>query len=467
MFATLTERLSSTVRQLTGRGRITEDNIRDTVRQIRMALLEADVAVPVARDFVARVRERALGGEVAGSLNPGQVFVKIVNDELVRVLGGEARPLESKVRPGVVMLAGLQGAGKTTTAAKLAGLLGGRHPENVWLASVDVYRPAAREQLERVAAQVGARYVATDETAPVAIAEAAVAAARQSGAHWLIVDTAGRLHVDDAMMAEAREVQRAIEPGETLFVLDSMAGQDAVNAARAFNDSLPLTGVVLTKTDGDARGGAALSVSEVTGLPIRFVGTGEKLDALEAFDPARFASRILGMGDVVGLVDEIQTKVDRESAEQVVAKVRKGRGLNLEDYRKQLEQIGNMGGLGGLLEKLPGVNPQALANAGAGVDEKLIRRQIAIINSMTLRERRRPELIDGSRKRRIAAGSGLAVQEVNRLLKQHRQIAKTMKKLGQGGIGAMKGMLGGAMGGLAGGLPGGRMTGRGGKRRRR
>jgi len=456
MFATLTERLSQSVSQLTGRGRITEDNIRDTVRQIRMALLEADVALPVAKAIIERVQTRALGDEVARSLNPGQMFVKIVNDELIRVLGGDEEPLVSKEKPAIVLLAGLQGAGKTTTAGKLARFLGKQQPNSVAVVSVDVHRPAARDQLERVAAQVAARYIRTDATEPVAIAAAALAEARQSGARWLIVDTAGRLHIDDQLMAEVRAVQDAVDAGETLFVLDSMAGQDAVNAARAFHEALPLTGVVLTKTDGDARGGAALSVREVTGLPVKFIGTGEKLDALEPFVPSRFASRILGMGDVVGLVDSIQSQVDHQAAEQVAAKVRRGRELNLEDFRAQLEQIGNMGGLAGLLDKIPGVDPKSLS--GMAFDDKIVRRQIAIIDSMTIRERRQPALIDGSRKRRIAAGSGLSVQEVNRLLKQHRQVARTMKKVGKGGMAGMQGMLSGAMRGVPRG---------GGKRRRR
>jgi signal recognition particle subunit SRP54 len=330
----------------------------------------------------------------------------------------------------------------------------------VALVSVDVYRPAAREQLERVAEQVGARYIATNESEPTEIARAALAEARESGARWLIVDTAGRLHVDEQMMAEAKAVQSTVGATETLFVLDSMAGQDAINSAQAFHAALPLTGVVLTKTDGDARGGVALSVRELTGLPIKLIGTGEKLDALETFDPARFASRILGMGDIVGLVDQIQSKIDRDAAEKVATKVRKGRELNLEDFRKQLEQIGKMGGIAGLLDKLPGVDPKALS--GATMDERVIRRQIAIINSMTSRERRHPALIDGSRKRRIAAGAGQAVQDVNRLLKQHRQIAKTMKKFGQGGLAGMQNMLSGAMRGMPGGA---RAAGRG-KRRR-
>jgi signal recognition particle subunit SRP54 len=457
MFATLTERLSSTLKQVTGRGRITEDNVRDTVRQIRMALLEADVALPVAKAFVERVRDRALGDEVVKSLNPGQVFVKIVHDELVRVLGGDASAITGSGRPAVILLAGLQGAGKTTTAGKLARLLGKGAPQQVLLASVDVYRPAAMDQLRTLAGQLGARYFDSDLADPVEIAAAALDEARRSGARWLILDTAGRLHVDAEMMREVQAVHEAVQPGETLFVLDSMAGQDALNAARAFHEALPLTGVILTKTDGDARGGAALSAREITGLPIKLIGTGEKLDALEPFVPDRFASRILGMGDVVGLVEQVQQQVDQAAMEKVATKVKRGRDLNLEDFRQQLEQVSSMGGLGALLEKMPGVQPGALGTAG--LDDGIVRRQIAIINSMTRQERRNPALIDGSRKRRIAAGAGAPIQDVNRLLKQHRQLVKTMKRVAKGGLGGMQGMLAGAM---RGGRPG-----RAGSRRRR
>ena len=451
MFASLTERLSASVRQLTGRGRITEDNVRDTVRQIRMALLEADVALPVARVFVERVRERALGGEVAKSLDPGQVFVKIVHDELARVLGGERAEIRSRGQPSVLLLAGLQGAGKTTTAGKLAKWLGATKPAEILLVSLDVYRPAAREQLERLAERTGARYFAGSEQEPVAIAKAALVEAKRTGARWLLADTAGRLHVDTEMMAEVQAIHAALAPAETLFVVDAMAGQDALKSATAFHEALPLTGVVLTKADGDARGGVALSVREATGVPIKLIGTGEKLDALEAFDPKRFASRILGMGDVVGLVEQVQAKVDRDAVEKVAQKVRRGRELNLEDFRQQLEQIGNMGGLSSLLEKMPGL--PAGASLPEQFDDRIIRRQIAIINSMTLKERRRPDLIDGSRKRRIAAGSGMAVQDVNRLLKQHKVLVKTMKRAGKGGLAGMRQLLGGGMPGQP---PGGR-----------
>jgi signal recognition particle subunit SRP54 len=438
MFDTLTERLNGAIQRVTGRGRITEENVRDTVRQIRMALLEADVALLVVKSIVERVRQRALGAEVARSLNPGQTFVKIVHDELVVALGRDQSPLESRGRPAVLLLVGLQGAGKTTTAGKLAKQLkksGGSDKnggsDEVLLVSTDVYRPAAREQLARVAADVGAQYFASDEKDPRKIATAALAEAKRRSTRWLIVDTAGRLHVDEDMMAEVRAIHETVEPNETLFVVDSMAGQDALNSARSFHEAMPLTGVILTKADGDARGGAALSVREVTGVPIKLVGTGEKLDALEPFVPQRFASRILGMGDVVGLVERVQEQVDRDAVERVARKVKKGRELNLEDYREQLQQLINMGGVGSLLDKLPGVKPGALA--ASGFDDRQLRRQMAIIDSMTRRERRRPDLIDGSRKRRIAGGSGLSLQEVNRLLKQHRQLAKTMKRVSKGG----------------------------------
>jgi signal recognition particle subunit SRP54 len=439
MFDQLTARLTEAIQRVTGRGRITEDNVRETVRVIRMALLEADVALPVAKALVERVRDRALGEEVARSLNPGQAFVKIVHDELVKVLGGEAAPLAPHGHPAVVMLVGLQGAGKTTTAGKLARYLTGQFGGAVLLASTDVYRPAARAQLAKIAADLGVGFFESPSNDPAAIAADAVAAARRGGQRWLILDTAGRLHVDAEMMDEARALHRLVTPSETLFIVDSMAGQDAVNSARAFHEALPITGVILTKTDGDARGGVALSVREVTGLPIKLVGTGEKLEALEAFVPQRFAQRILGMGDVVGLVEQVQQRVDREDMERVAQKVKQGREISLEDFRDQLRQMLNLGGLDQLLEKLPGVKPEALANAR--LDPRLFRRQIGIIDAMTPRERRQPAIIDGSRKRRIAAGAGLPIQEVSRLLKQHKQLAKTMKQLSKGG--GMQKLLGG------------------------
>ena len=444
MFDQLTARLTAALQRVTGRGRITEENVRETVRTIRMALLEADVALPVAKALVDRVRDRALGEEVARSLNPGQAFVKIVHDELVAVLGGDMSPIAPHGRPAVIMLVGLQGAGKTTTAAKLARSLLEQHGGAVLLASTDVYRPAARAQLAKLAGDIGAGYFDSEESSPAAIAEQALEAAKRGGQRWLILDTAGRQHVDAEMMAEARTLHALVNPGETLFVVDSMAGQDAVNSARAFHEALPLTGVILTKTDGDARGGVALSVREVTGLPIKLVGTGEKVDALEPFVPARFASRILGMGDVVGLVEQVQKNLDREEMERVATKVKQGREISLADYRDQLRQIVNLGGFEQLLDKIPGVKPDQLAAAQANLDPKMFRRQIAIIDSMTPRERRFPALIDGSRKRRIAAGAGLPVQDVSRLLKQHKNLAKTMKQLAKAGgmqrlLGAMRG----------------------------
>jgi signal recognition particle subunit SRP54 len=441
MFDTLSERLGAAVRQLSGRGRITEENIRDTVRQIRMALLEADVALPVAKKFIERVRVRALGEEVARSLNPGQTFTKIVHDELVRVLGSDTARITGRGHPAVLMLVGLQGAGKTTTAAKLASSLRKTDGKDIMLVSTDVYRPAAREQLATLGKELDIAVVAPDSDDPKAILEYALAEARRRGSRWLIVDTAGRLHVDADMMAEVRALHALVNPVETLFVVDSMGGQDAVNSALAFHEALPLTGIVLTKTDGDARGGVALSAREITGVPIKLVGTGEKLDAFEAFVPERFASRILGMGDVVGLVEQVHEKLDRVEMERVAAKVKKGRSLSLEDFRGQLEQMLNMGGLAAIIDKMPGLPAGAAQNAN--LDERVLRRQIGLINSMTPRERRRPELIDGSRKRRIAGGAGQSVQDVNRLLKQHKQLVKTMKQVSKGG--GMQRMLAAAM----------------------
>jgi signal recognition particle subunit SRP54 len=449
MFDSLTERLSRAVDAVRGRGRLTEENIADTMRQVRMALLEADVAVPVVKSFTDAVKQRALGEEVARSLTPGQAFIKILHDELVGVMGEPGQGLNLRAQPPViVLLAGLQGAGKTTTAAKLARHLAESRKKKVLLASTDVYRPAAMTQLERLAAQVGADYFhAESSTPPVEIARNAVQHARRHGHDVLIVDTAGRLHVDAEMMSEVRDVDAAIEPLERLFVVDSMAGQDAVNAARAFDEALALTGIILTKADGDARGGAALSVRQVTGKPILFLGVGEKTDALETFHPDRVASRILGMGDVVSLVEQVQSQVDQDKAQKLAAKLTKGGGFDMTDLREQLQQFQNMGGLGAIMDKLPaGMMPGGQAGQ---VDERLIRRQVAIINSMTPRERRRPGTIDGSRKRRIAAGSGVQVQDVNRLLKQFTEMERMMKRLKGGGLRKL-------MRGLGGRLPGGR-----------
>jgi signal recognition particle subunit SRP54 len=449
MFEGLSERLARATDGLRGKGRLTEDNIRDTMRQVRMALLEADVALPVVREFTSRIRERAVGAEVSSSLKPGQALVKIIHDELVRTMGERNESLNLKARPpAIVLLAGLQGAGKTTTAAKLARWLAERQGKTVTLATTDVYRPAAILQLERLAEQVGARFEPCDTSEdPVAIARRAVENARLAATDVLILDTAGRLHVDDEMMAEVRRVHAAVEPVETLFVVDSMAGQDAVNAAQAFDEALPLTGAILTKTDGDARGGVALSVRQITGKPIKFLGAGEKVEALEPFHPERVASRILGMGDVLTLVEEVERKVDRDQADRLARKLKKGRGFDLGDLREQLAQMQEMGGLAALMDKLP---MKAPAGAPPGFGDKELRRQIAVIDSMTPGERRFPKVINGSRKRRIAAGAGVQVQDVNRLLKQHQQMQKMMKKFGKGGLGrmmrAMKGRLPPGMG---------------------
>jgi signal recognition particle subunit SRP54 len=436
MFDNLSERLSTAARNLSGKGRLSESNIKDTLRQVRLALLEADVALPVVKSFIDRIRERAVGAEVAKSLTPGQALVKIIHGELIGLLGGEHDPLNLRVQPpAVILLVGLQGTGKTTTAAKLAKKLIDRDKKRVMLVSVDVHRPAAILQLQKLASEVGALHCqSSDAEGPGAIMGRALVESRRSHADVLIVDTAGRLHIDDEMMTEVENVHAKSGAHETLFVVDSMAGQDAVNAARTFGERLPLTGVVLTKADGDARGGAALSVREVTGKPIRFIGVGEKIDALEAFHPDRMASRILGMGDVLSLVEEIEGKVSREKADKLQKKLRKGRGFDLSDLRDQLEQMIGMGGIGSMLDKLPVPGNIDTAALKEKTDERQLRRQIAIINSMTPGERRFPKTINGSRKRRIANGAGLEVQDVNRLLKQHLQMEKMMKKMSRGGM---------------------------------
>lgn len=447
MFDRLTERLSGAINALTGRGRLTEENIADALRQVRMALIEADVAVPVVKSFIDAVKVRALGAEVQQSLTPGQVFIKILHDELVKTMGEPGQGLNLRhPAPVVLLLAGLQGAGKTTTAAKLARVLLAQK-KRVLLTSVDVYRPAAITQLERLAAQVGADFhrASAGET-PVAIAVGALEQARRGVYDILVVDTAGRLHVDEQMMAEVREVDRAVAAHERLFVVDSMAGQDAVNAARAFNAALDLTGVILTKADGDARGGAALSVRQVTGRPILYLGMGEKVDALEPFHPERVASRILGMGDVLSLVEQVQAQVDRDKAEKLAKKIQKGKGFDFNDLRDQMMQLEQMGGVGALLDKLPGGLAAAAKSPNAGqVAGKEVRRQIALINSMTPGERRNPDLIDASRKRRIAKGSGLQVQDVNRLMKQHLQMQQMMKQFSKLGMRGLMRSLGGRM----------------------
>lgn len=448
MFENLSGRLETTLKRLRGEARLTEENIGETLREVRVALLEADVALPVVKTFIDQVRVKAVGQEVAGSLTPGQAVIKVVYDALVALMGDKNEQLNLAVRPpAVVLLAGLQGSGKTTSAAKLAHLLREREKKSVLLVSVDIYRPAAIEQLRTLATQVGVDFFASEASSkPVDIARAALEHARVVSADVLIVDTAGRLHVDAELMDEIRALHAALDPVETLFVIDSMAGQDAVNTAKAFGDALPLTGVVLTKTDGDARGGAALSVRSVTGKPIKFLGVGEKTDALEPFYPDRLASRILGMGDVLSLVEQAQRNVDQEQAQQLVKKINKG-GFDLADFREQLLQMEKMGGMASLVDKLPtgGKMPDATQLAHG---EKQMRRSVAMINSMTPEERRKPDIIRGSRKRRIAAGSGTQVQEVNRLLKQFMEMQTMMKRMGKGGLAKMMRGLKGRMPGL-------------------
>jgi len=438
MFENLTERLSRAVEQLGRKGRLTEDSVRETLREVRVALLEADVALPVVQQFIADVAQKALGKEILQSLTPGQAMIKLVHDELVQIMGQENAALDLRATPPVVvLLAGLQGSGKTTTTAKLARYLREEEKKRVMVVSCDVYRPAAIEQLQTLATQVGVIFQpSTADQNPAEIAGKALAAARQQMCDVLLIDTAGRLHVDEQMMAEVRDIHAAVAPRETLFVVDSMTGQDAANTARAFDAALDLTGIILTKTDGDARGGAALSMRMITGKPIKFLGSGEKVDALQPFHPQRVASRILGMGDVLSLVEEAQRKVDQKTAEKLAHKMRKGTGFDLEDFRSQLEQMVNMGGIGNLMDKLPGMAqmPQQLK---AKVDDRSTLHMIAIINSMTPQERRFPDIIRGSRKKRIALGAGLQIQAVNRLLKQHAQMQKMMKKVGRGGIGKM------------------------------
>ena len=444
MFNSLTERLGRTIKNLSGQGRLTESNIKDTLREVRMALLEADVALPVVKQFIDNIRDKALGHEVLESLSPGQALVKVVNDELVSLMGETNSALDlSSQPPAVVLMAGLQGAGKTTTVGKLAKFLQEREQKKVMVVSCDVYRPAAIKQLETVAESVGATFHASEpDQKPEDIAREALQAAKRGFADVLLVDTAGRLAIDQDMMTEIQVLYDVLSPAETLFVVDSMTGQDAANTAKAFGDALPLTGVVLTKTDGDARGGAALSVRMITGKPIKFLGTGEKSEALEPFHPDRVASRILDMGDVVSLVEEVEAKVDKTKAERLAKKFKKGKAFDLNDLRDQLEQLSNMGGRQSMLEKMPG-----MANLPAGVksqmNDKELSRMIAIINSMTIQERRYPAIIKGSRKKRVAAGSGLQVQDVNRLLKHHTQMSKMMRKASKMGMAKMmRGMQG-------------------------
>ncbi len=460
MFENLTDRLSGSLRKISGQARLTDDNIKDTLREVRMALLEADVALPVVKAFVEGVRERAVGQEVQRSLTPGQVFVKVVQQELEQIMGSGDEGLNLSVRPpAVIMMAGLQGAGKTTTVAKLARLLREREKKSVMVVSADVYRPAAIRQLETLAGEVGVEFFpSTADQDPVRIAEGAIEAARKKHLDVVIVDTAGRLHVDEQMMGEIGRLHKAVSPAETLFVVDAMTGQDAANTAKAFSNALPLTGVVLTKTDGDARGGAALSVRHITGKPIKFMGVGEKTDALEPFYPDRVASRILGMGDVLSLIEEAERKLDKTKAEKLSRKIKKGKGFDLEDFRDQLQQMKNMGGIGGLLDKLPGMGQMAEV-AQKQVNDKTFSQMEAIICSMTPKERRYPDTINNSRKRRIASGSGTHIQDINRLLKQHKQMQKMMKKFGKKGgmTNMMRGMQGMMPPGGGGRPPFGRM----------
>ncbi len=444
MFENLSERLGQTVKNLRGQGRLTEQNIKDALRDVRMALLEADVALPVVKQLIDSIQDKALGQEVVGSLQPGQALIKVVNDELVAIMGEQSESLDLSTQPpAVILMAGLQGSGKTTTTGKLALRLREKEKRKVMVVSCDVYRPAAIAQLEKVSKDVGVEFFpsAADQS-PIDIANAALAHAKKQFADVLIVDTAGRLAIDEEMMAEISELNKALNPQETLFVVDSMTGQDAAATARAFGEALPLTGVILTKTDGDARGGAALSVRVITGKPIKFIGAGEKMGALEAFHPDRIASRILGMGDVVSLVEEVTEKVDHEKAEKLARKMKKGKNFDMEDLRDQMQQMQQMGGMASLLDKLPGAAnlPDSVKNQA---NDGEIRRTIAMINSMTPHERKFPAVIKGSRKRRIAMGSGVQVQDINKLLKQHMQMSKMMKKMSKGG---MKNMMRGLKG---------------------
>jgi signal recognition particle subunit SRP54 len=454
MFDNLTQRLGKVLTNLRGQGRLTDDNIKETMREVRMALLEADVALPVVKEFIEQVRLKASGEEVMKSLTPGQTLIKIVNDELVQVMGEANESLDLSAQPpAVILMAGLQGSGKTTSVAKLSRWLQQQGKKKISVVSCDVYRPAAIEQLETLSKEVNAQFIPSQgDEKPLAIARRALDRAKRDFADVLIVDTAGRLHVDDEMMKEIKQLHKALGPVETLFVVDSMTGQDAANTAKAFNEALPLTGVILTKADGDARGGAALSIRQITGKPIKFIGIGEKTDALEAFHPDRIASRILGMGDVLTLVEEVSRKVDQDKAAKLAKKLQKGKGFDLDDFREQMLQMSKMGGMSGLLDKLPGMGqiPDHVKNQ---VGDKEVGRLIAIINSMTPHERAFPAVIKGSRKRRIAAGSGTQIQEVNKLLKQFTQMQKMMKKMKGGGMKKMMRGLGGRFPG--GGMPGG------------
>lgn len=445
MFNTLTDKLGDTLRKLTGKGRLTEENIQETLKEVRNTLIDADVALPVVKTFTDTVRDNAIGTEVLKSLKPGEALIKVVSDTLIKVLGTQAIDLNLRTQPpAVILMAGLQGSGKTTTTAKLAHWLKTRHKKSVMVASTDVYRPAAMDQLQTLAEQIKAEYYPASPTeSPLNIAREAIAAAKKKFMDVLIIDTAGRLHVDETMMTEIKQIHEVVRPIETLFVVDSMTGQDAAHTAKSFNDALNLTGVVLTKTDGDARGGAALSIKYITGKPIKFIGEGEKIDAFEVFHPDRIASRILGMGDILTLVEEVHRKVDQSRAEKLAKKIHKGQTFTFEDFRLQLQELQNMGGIAGILTKIPGMNQiPAMQNS---MNDKHFKKMEAIINSMTLEERQHADLINSSRKRRIAMGSGTQVQDINQLLKQFQQMQKMMKKMKGGGMmkmmQRMKGMM--------------------------
>ncbi len=454
MFENLSDRLSQTLRDVTGKARLTEDNIKDSLREVRMALLEADVALPVVKEFIEHVKARAIGKEVIESITPGQAFIKIVNDELVTMMGETNDAMNLNVQPpAVILMAGLQGSGKTTSVAKLSRLLK-QDKKSVLVTSADIYRPAAIEQLATLAKEVDVEFFPSDTTQdPVDIGRNAIDYARKHHIDVVIVDTAGRLHIDDEMMGEIKCLHQVINPVETLFVVDSMTGQDAANTAKAFNEALELTGVILTKTDGDARGGAALSIRQITGKPIKFMGVGEKVDALEAFHPDRLASRILGMGDILSLVEEAQQKVDHKKAARLAKKIKKGKNFDLDDFRDQILQMKKMGGMAGLMDKLPGVSDVPAQVKNQVNDKELVKIE-AMINSMTPAERQRPELIKGSRKKRIATGSGTQIQDLNRLLKQFKQMQKMMKKFSKGG---MKNMMRSLKGRMPPGMGGGGM----------
>lgn len=453
MFENLTERLTRTFKNLSGQGHLTEDNMQQALREVRMSLLEADVALPVVKEFIEHVKQKALGQEVMTSLKPDQALVKIVHDELIQILGETRAELDFKTQPpAVFLMAGLQGSGKTTSAAKLARYLKETEKKKIMLVSVDVYRPAAIQQLKLLAEELDVAFFSAESTEqPLDIAKKAVDSAKKQFMDVLIIDTAGRLHIDQDMMNEIKSLHQAVKPVETLFVVDSMTGQDAANTAKAFHETLPLTGIILTKTDGDARGGAALSVKQITGQPIKFMGSGEKIDALEPFHPDRVASRILGMGDILTLIEDVERKTDKAASEKLAKKLKKGKGFDLDDFKQQLLQMNNMGGISGMMSKLPGLG-QLPQKAMGQVNDKALAQTIAIINSMTMKERRIPKIIIGSRKKRIAMGSGTEIQDVNRLLKQYNQMQKMMKKFtkpgamkqmmrGMGGMASLKGML--------------------------